>query len=132
MLKEEVLKVYYKRNYNWQPIIYDSFKSWAYLFGRGSKEYAAIKQVFHEIIKRDKEFKPRSFFDFGAGVGTGIWAASDCWKDTLFEYFLVDQSKEMNELSELILRGGNENKAMLYKNVFYRQFLPASDEVFQE
>lgn len=104
-------------------------KAWTYLFGRGVKEYATIMQVFNEIVKRDPEFKPQSFFDFGAGIGTGCWAASELWKKTLHEYFLVDQSGDMNDLSELILRDGNENKNMSLKNVFYRQFLPASDEV---
>lgn len=99
------------------------------MFGRGVKEYATIMQVFNEIVKRDPEFKPQSFFDFGAGIGTGCWAASELWKKTLHEYFLVDQSGDMNDLSELILRDGNENKNMSLKNVFYRQFLPASDEV---
>lgn len=59
----------------------------------------------------------------------GAWAASQLWKNTLYEYFLVDESSDMNDLSELILRDGNENKNMMLKNVFYRQFLPASDEV---
>lgn len=99
------------------------------MFGRAAKEYAAVKQVFNEIVKRDPDFKPRSFFDFGSGIGTGVWAASEYWKNTLYEYFLVDESREMNDLSELILRDGNESKNMSLKNVFYRQFLPASDEV---
>lgn len=129
MLKREVLKTYYNKNYNWQPILYDSYKAWTYLFGRAVKEYAAIRQVFNEIVKRDAEFQPRSFFDFGAGVGTGTWAASELWKSTLHEYFLVDESRDMNDLSELILRDGNESKNMSVKNVFYRQFLPASSEV---
>lgn len=129
MLKQEVLKVFYKKNYNWQPLVYDSYKAWTYVFGRAAKEYAAIKQVFNEIEKRDPEFQPRSFFDFGAGIGTGAWAAAQNWKNTLYEYFLVDESRDMNDLSELILRDGNENKNMSLKNVFFRQFLPASDEV---
>lgn len=129
MFKQEVLKTFYKKNYNWQPILYDSYKSWAYLFGRAAKEYAAIRQVFNEIVKRDTEFQPHSFFDFGAGVGTGTWAASEIWRNSLHEYFLVDESRDMNDLAELILRDGNENKNITIKNVFYRQFLPASDEV---
>lgn len=128
MLKQEVLKTFYKKNYNWQPILYDSYKAWTYLFGRAAKEYAAIRQVFNEIVKRDTEFQPHSFFDFGAGVGTGTWAVSEIWKNSLHEYFLVDESRDMNDLSELILRDGNENKNITVKNVFYRQFLPASDE----
>lgn len=129
ILKREVLNTYYQKNYNWQPILYDSHKAWAYLFGRAAKEYAVVKQVFNEIIKRDTEFRPQSFFDFGAGVGTGCWAASELWKSTLYEYFLVDESRDMNDLSELILRDGNESKCMSVKNIFYRQFLPASNEV---
>lgn len=129
MIKQEVMNVYHQRNYNWQPILYDSYKAWAYLFGRAAKEYAVIKQVFNEIVKRDPEFSPRSFFDFGAGIGTGTWAASEFWRKSLYEYFLVDESRDMNELSELILRDGNEDKQMSLRNVFYRQFLPASDEV---
>lgn len=110
-------------------MIYDEHKAWTYVFGRAAKEYAAILHVFSEIAKRDPEFKPRSFFDFGAGIGTGTWAATELWNKYLYEYFLVDESGEMNDLSELILRDGNENKNMTLRNVFYRQFLPASDEV---
>lgn len=131
MLKREVLNIYYKKNYNWQPILYDSYKAWTYLFGRAAKEYAAIRQVFNEIIKRDSDFQPRSFFDFGAGVGTGCWAASALWKNSIHEYFLVDESRDMNDLSELILRDGNESKNMSVKNTYFRQFLPGSSEVFR-
>lgn len=129
VLKREVLKVYYQKNYNWQPIVYDEHKPWTYLFGRAAKEYAAILYIFSEIARRDPKFEPRSFFDFGAGVGTGTWAAAELWKNSLYEYFLVDESVHMNNLSELILRDGNEDKQIRLKNVFYRQFLPASEEV---
>lgn len=130
MLKQEVTKLYYKRNYNWQPILYDSYRAWAYLFGRAAKEYAAIRQVFNEIISRDPEFQPRSFFDFGSGIGTGTWAAGT-WANSIQEYFLVDESRDMNNLSELILRDGNESKNITVKNTFFRQFLPASSEVIR-
>lgn len=82
-----------------------------------------------EIAGRNPEFKPNSFFDFGSGVGTGTWAASALWKKSLYEYFLVDSSREMNDLSDLILRGGDQNKHMSLKTVYYRQFLPASTDV---
>lgn len=88
-----------------------------------------LLKIFHEIMLRDPDFKPQSFFDFGAGVGTGTWAAAECWRSSLFEYFAVDHSRSMNDLSELILRDGRDNKAMSLKGVFYRQFLPESSEV---
>lgn len=126
-IDKKVMEILRQRTYAWQPINYDNYKSLQYLIGRGAQEYAIIYSIFSEIVKRSPDLKPRSFFDFGSGVGTGIWAASSFWKESLYEYFLVDSSKEMNELSEMILRDGDENKEMILKNVFYRQFLPASN-----
>nr|XP_019527117.2 methyltransferase-like protein 17, mitochondrial [Aedes albopictus] len=112
--------------YAWKPISYDEFKSLQYLLGRSAAEYATLVRVFDEIKRRDEQFKPRSFIDFGSGVGTGTWAVSTLWKEHIFEYVSIDASADMNDLAELILRGGEINKAMSLKNVFYRQFLPAS------
>lgn len=86
-------------------------------------------RIFGEINQRQPQFKPHSFFDFGAGVGTGTWAASHFWRQSIFEYFLVDASRDMNDLADLILRGGEENRQMTLRNVNFRQFLPASSEV---
>lgn len=118
-----------RHHYNWQPTVYDENKAMDYVLGRAAKEYAALLRIFHEIKKRDPDFKPQSFFDFGSGVGTGTWAAAEHWRSSLFEYFLVDQSRHMNDLAELILRDGHENKPMSLKSVFFRQFLPESSEV---
>ncbi|XP_053685073.1 methyltransferase-like protein 17, mitochondrial [Sabethes cyaneus] len=112
--------------YAWKPIGYDEFKGLQYLLGRSATEYAVLTQIFEEIRKRNPEFKPRSFLDFGSGVGTGTWAAANLWKENIFEYVSIDASAEMNDLAELILRGGDSNKTMSLRNVFYRQFLPAS------
>lgn len=112
--------------YAWKPISYDEFKSLQYLLGRAAAEYAVLIRIFDEIKKRDAQFKPRSFIDFGSGVGTGTWAVSSLWKEHIFEYVSIDASADMNELAELILRGGEINKGMSLRNVFYRQFLPAS------
>ncbi|EAT44846.1 AAEL003822-PA [Aedes aegypti] len=112
--------------YAWKPINYDEFKSLQYLLGRSAAEYATLIRVFDEIKQRDAQFKPRSFIDFGSGVGTGTWAVSNLWKEHIFEYVSIDASADMNDLAELILRGGEMNKAMSLRNVFYRQFLPAS------
>lgn len=116
-------------NYHWKALVVNENKALEYLLGRGAREYAAIMKIFREIKQRDPDFKPQSFFDFGAGVGTGTWAAAECWRDSLFEYFSVDHSAAMNDLSELILRDGRDNKAMSLKGVYYRQFLPESSEV---
>lgn len=62
-----------KKVYNWKPVIYDDFKALVYLIGRSAPEYGVLVRIFSEIHRRDQEFKPRSFFDFGSGVGTALW-----------------------------------------------------------
>lgn len=88
-----------------------------------------IHRIFGEIMKRNPEFKPRSFFDFGAGVGSGTWAAAEFWKQSLYEYYLVDASGDMNNLSDLVLRNGDANRPLSLRNVYHRQFLPSSSDV---
>ena len=114
-----------QRVYTWQPIAYDQYKSLLYLISRSAEEYSVIMKIFQEIEKRDPYFKPKSYFDFGSGVGTGVWAASEMWNSSIYEYYLVDSSKYMNNLSDLILRDGDVNKSMFLRNVYHRQFLPA-------
>lgn len=128
--KQVVQQVLQQRVYSWKPINYDEYQSLVYLIGRSTMEYAVIMRIFQEIVKRDPKFKPRSYFDFGSGVGTGVWAASELWKSSIFEYYLVDASKYMNDLSDLLLRDGNVNKEMFLRNVYHRQFLPARDDKY--
>lgn len=110
--------------YNWAPIQYDTYTSLAYLTNRSIPEYSALYKIFNEIVNRDKNFTPQTLFDFGSGTGTVMWAASQFWVDTIKEYYCVDISKDMNELSEyLIKRTVPEIKR---KYIFYRQFFPAS------
>lgn len=73
------------------------------------------------------DFHPRTFFDFGSGVGTGIWATRKFWEEYIYEYYCVDISAEMNDLSEILLKDGFANKPTGLNGVFHRQFLPASN-----
>lgn len=54
-------------------------------------------------------------------------AAKQYWEKHLFEYFNVDSSSVMNDLSLRLLQEGRENKTPLIKGVYYRQFLPAAN-----
>ncbi|XP_063700623.1 methyltransferase-like protein 17, mitochondrial [Culicoides brevitarsis] len=121
----ETKKILKSRVFAWKALEFDEYRSRMYLFARSAADYAAINACLKEIIRRDPNFRPASFFDFGSGVGTGTWAASNYWKNTIYEYFNVDSSGPMNDLAELILKGGDENKKISLKNVFYRQFLGA-------
>ena len=123
--KHKVEMLARQRIYTWQAVDYNEYQSLLYLFGRAPQEFAAIMRIFKEIQKRDPNFQPRSYFDFGSGVGTGLWAATELWKDSIYEYYLVDSSASMNDLSDKILRDGDVNKAMWLRNVNFRQFFPA-------
>ncbi|XP_067625698.1 ribosome assembly protein METTL17, mitochondrial [Eurosta solidaginis] len=118
------------RTYAWKPIEYGPYESLVYAIGRGAKEYGVLTNILQELRQRDKEFQPRSYFDFGSGVGTGMWAASNLWRDSIFEYYNVDSSRSMNDLSELILREGHANQQMILRNVYHRQFLPAIETMY--
>lgn len=129
-IMDNVQKKLKKNVFNWHSLKYDQFRALQYLLVRSPAEFAVIQKIFSEIKKRDPQFSPRGFFDFGSGVGTAVWALSSVWdKAQVFEYYLCDASRDMNELSELVLRGGDDNKQLDYRNINYRQFLPASSDL---
>lgn len=100
--------------------------------GVSSRSLTVIYLVISWLLKIKKDvpdFRPQTLFDFGSGVGTTIWAAENVWPKAFDEYFCVDICKEMNELSELLVKGGHENKKPIYEPVFYRQYLPVSHTV---
>lgn len=130
MKRQRVQNLMYQRVYAWQAIEYDEFKSLLYLFGRAPAEYASLMRIFKEIARRDPDFQPRTFFDYGSGIGTGTWAVSELWKSSIFEYYLVDASKYMNDLSDMILRDGDINKTLTLRNVYQRQFLPSKNQKY--
>lgn len=128
--EQEINKRLAQRTYSWKRIEYGPYEAIVYAVARAAQEYAVMKRVLTELQLRDEQFKPRSYIDFGSGIGTGMWVASELWRDSIFEYYNVDKSREMNELSELILQQGQENKQVELRNVFYRQFLPALDTTY--
>lgn len=113
--------------YNWKPIKYDMYTCLMYLVARAPAEYAVLTKIFSEIVNLDKDFAPRSLFDYGSGVGTVTWAVNAFWKSQIFEYMNIDSSAEMNDLAEILLKGGKGNGKSPIKGTFYRQFLPASN-----
>lgn len=57
----------------------DDLAAKAYLATRLPATYAAIRAAMTELAVRRPDFAPLSLLDVGAGPGTVLWAASDCW-----------------------------------------------------
>lgn len=57
----------------------DELTAKAYLATRLPATYAAIRAAMTELAERRPDFSPESLLDVGAGPGTALWAASDCW-----------------------------------------------------
>ena len=55
------------------PVHYDEAAAYAYLLSKGAYDYASAARVMSEIKERDGEFRPRTIFDYGSGVGTAVW-----------------------------------------------------------
>jgi len=90
----------------WTPIEFDEIGSLTYLLSRTAVEFAALKYVFEQISGKDPSFQPKTLFDFGSGVASGLWAVKDTFGH-VSEAYLVDPSKHMNDLARMILGGGD-------------------------
>ncbi|KAG8185565.1 hypothetical protein JTE90_017568 [Oedothorax gibbosus] len=110
----------------WKPFEYNRQECLAYLVGRLNANYASIWKVFNEIKSQLHTFQPETFFDFGTGVGTAVWAANNHWAESIKEYFCVDSSPDMIEVAQTLLTD-EFTKQEIFKNLYFRQFLPASE-----
>lgn len=54
-------------------------------------------------------------------------AAREYWKKSIFEYYNVDSSPDMNDLAQLLFCDGQPTKPSQLKGAHYRQFLPAQN-----
>jgi ribosomal protein RSM22 (predicted rRNA methylase) len=63
----------------------------AYLAVRLPATYAAARASFAAIEQIRADFAPRTVLDIGAGPGTALWAAADCWPD-LADALLIEAS----------------------------------------
>jgi ribosomal protein RSM22 (predicted rRNA methylase) len=63
----------------------------AYLATRLPATFAAVRASFAAIVGARPGFAPKTMFDIGAGPGTALWAAVDCWPG-LVDAVLVEAS----------------------------------------
>lgn len=63
----------------------------AYLAVRLPATYAAVRASLAAVAEARPDFAPKTALDIGAGPGTALWAAADCWP-ALAEALLVEAS----------------------------------------
>lgn len=124
-IDDKVDQLLKKKLYSWSQIDFTKYMSQLYLVTRSAAEYAVVYNTFQDICKRTN-FVPKTVFDYGAGMGTVIWAANSIWGSSIKEYYCVDSSSHMNTLSEEILKRSEPD---ILKRIFYRQFLPSSSDI---
>ena len=71
----------------------------AYLAVRLPATYAAVRASFAAVAAARSDFAPRTLLDVGAGPGTALWAAANCWPD-LAEALLIEASPRFRACGE--------------------------------
>ena len=69
----------------------DRLAAQAYLATRLPATYAAIRASLTTVADMRPDFAPATLLDIGAGPGSALWAAHDCW-DSLQDATLVETS----------------------------------------
>jgi len=78
----------------------------AYLAVRLPATYAAVRASFAAIKQARPDFAPKTALDIGAGPGTALWAAADCWPG-LADALLVEASPVFRARGEELARGAS-------------------------
>lgn len=69
----------------------------AYLATRLPATYAAVRSAMDSTAETLPAFSPRTQLDLGAGPGTALWAATDCWNE-LESARLIEASDPAREI----------------------------------
>lgn len=75
----------------------------AYLATRLPATYAAVRASMESAAELAPDFAPKSLLDVGAGPGTALWAASDCWP-SLEQAVMLETSPSIRALGEELSR----------------------------
>ncbi len=75
----------------------DRLAAQAYLATRLPATYAAIRASLAAISEVRPDFAPKTLLDVGAGPGSVLWAARDCW-ESLDEATLVETSDAIRKV----------------------------------
>ncbi len=75
----------------------------AYLAARLPATFAAVRAAMALAAEVRRDFAPATLLDVGAGPGTALWAAAECWPD-IASATLVEGSPAMRNWGETLAR----------------------------
>jgi len=76
----------------------------AYLAARLPATYAAVRASLEAVAAARPDFAPATALDVGAGPGTALWAAADCWSG-LADVLLIEASPAIRAWGERLAAG---------------------------
>lgn len=79
----------------------DDLAARAYLATRLPATYAAIRASLAAVTEARPDFAPRTLLDLGAGPGSALWAAADCWPG-LEQALLIEGSPAIRRWGETL------------------------------
>lgn len=79
--------------------LHDDLAALAYLGTRLPATYAAVRRSFETVATALPDFAPATMLDAGAGPGSAVWAAGDCWP-TLTDAELIESAASIRTLGE--------------------------------
>src|SRR5262245_18708488 len=80
----------------------DDLAARAYLAVRMPATYAAIRASLDAVAQLRPDFAPRGLLDAGAGPGTALFAALDCWP-VLSEATLIESSPAIRRWGQTLI-----------------------------
>ncbi len=83
----------------------DKLAALAYLAARMPATYAAIHASFDAVAELQPDFAPNTVLDAGAGPGTGVMAARDCWPG-IAEAALLENAPAIRAVGDNLLMAG--------------------------
>lgn len=76
----------------------------AYLAARLPATYAAVRASMDQLAEAAPNFAPASLLDVGAGPGTALWAAADCW-DGIATATMIEASETARTAGQALATG---------------------------
>lgn len=80
----------------------------AYMYKKLPYTYMVYKRILGELKERMPDLKPESILDYGAGLGSGLWASIGVYEDSLKKIAAVEPNTAMRKLGKYLTEDLNQ------------------------